>query len=156
MLMATGTTELSRQSRPCPPDFEIVFIEHGRLECESWFRARRTTITRWLVESGKARLIKKRAAFVKHQRQLGKGNGKADAAPVAKDRRKVDRRLVDLAVSYLQSVKNGGWAIYQRGDGVFVVGTCRKSAAEVVAMAARKGFDRNRAMAQIKAFAEPI
>jgi hypothetical protein len=157
MLMATGSSEaLSRQSRPCPPDFEIVFIEQGRLECEPWFRARRTTVTRWLEESGKARLLKKRAAFVKHQRSIRKGNGKAQIEqPIVNDRRKVDRRLVALAIAFLQAVKNGGWVIYPRESGGYHVGLARKTAAEVIELAERKGFNRRRAIEQIKAFAEP-
>lgn len=157
MLMATGSEAgLSRQSRPCPDDFEVVFIEQGRLECETWYRARRTTITRWLEESGKKRLIAKRAAFVKHQRDLRKGTKLKDQAsdPVA-DRRKVDHRLAEHAASFLRSVKNGGWAIHARPDGLFVVGTMRRSAAEVVDLAVRKGFNKRRAIEQIKAFAEP-
>lgn len=145
--------ELSRQSRPCPPDFEIIFVEQGRLECESWYRARRTTVTRWLEESGKARLIRKRAAFVKHQRQL-KSERQATKAAQPVDRRKIDPQLVDLAIGHLQRREHGGWVIVGV-PGAFIVGTRRRSCAEVVELAERKGFNRRRAIEQIKAFAEP-
>jgi hypothetical protein len=159
MGMATGRASkpLSWQSRPCPPDFDVVFVEQGRLECEAWYRARRTTITRWLEERGKARLIKARAAFVKHQRSVKRvGNGKANGAAHAADRRKVDPKLVEIASRFLQSPKGGGWVVYLCDCGQWMVGTHRRSPAEVVEIAERKGFDKHRALEQIRAFDEPI
>lgn len=50
--------------RPCPNDFEAVFIRIGRLACEEHYEARRTTVTRWLEECGKDRLIALRSAHV--------------------------------------------------------------------------------------------
>ncbi len=157
MLQTRGAIDgLSRQSRPCPVDFEVVFIEQGRLECEAWFRARRTTVTRWLEECGKARLLKLRAAFVKHQRQLAKGSTKAKAAAeqAKADRRKIDPKLVELAIIHLQRRENGGWVIVPNCT-AYIVGTRRRSAAEVIELAERKGFNRRRAVEQIRAFAEP-
>jgi hypothetical protein len=158
MLMATGSHgELSRQSRPCPPDFEVIFVELGRLECEAHFRARRTTVTRWLEESGKAKLIRKRAEFVRHQRMVARAgkNGRAKPADQGKaDQRKVDLQLVALAIVYLQRRENGGWVIVPNCTG-YITGTRRRSAAEVVELAERKGFNRQRALEQIRAFAEP-
>lgn len=157
MLMATGSQlELSRQSRQCPPDFEVIFVELGRLECEVHFRARRTTVTRWLEESGKGKLIRKRAQFVKHQRQLAKsGKAKGRAVELGKvDRRKVNLDLVALAIAHLQRRENGGWVIVPNCSG-YITGTRRRTAAEVVELAERKGFNRQRAIEQIRAFAEP-
>ena len=48
--------------RQRPEDFEQVFLEIGRLACEEHYRASRSTINRWLSQSGKARLIALRAA----------------------------------------------------------------------------------------------
>lgn len=160
MLMAHGDLNrqqaLSPQSRPCPPDFEIVFIEQGRLECEPYFHARRTTVTRWLEECGKKRLLGLRAAFVKNQRQARKAKAKTTAPAPLADRRKVDPKLVALAIHHLQARQNGGWAIVPCKCGNYIVGTVRRSPADVVAMAERKGFNRRRALEQIKAFAEQV
>ena len=148
---------LSWQSRPCPPDFDVVFVEQGRLECEAWYRARRTTITRWLIERGKSRLIKKRAAFVKHQRSIKRGsNGKANGVAHAVDVRRVDPKLVEIASRFLQSRPGGGWVVYLCDCGNWMVGTHRRSPAEVIDMADRKGFDKRRALEQIRVFDEPI
>jgi hypothetical protein len=54
--------------RRCPDDFAVIFVEKGREACEAWYRARKTTVTRWLIESGKVDLIDKRAAYVKSMR----------------------------------------------------------------------------------------
>lgn len=159
MGMATGRASkpLSWQSRQCPPDFDVVFVEQGRLECEAWYRARRTTITRWLEERGKARLIKARAAFVKHQRSIKRvGNGKANGEVHAADRRKVDPKLVEIASRFLQSPRGGGWVVYLCDYGQWMLGTKRRSPADLVDLAVRKGFDKHRALEQIKAFDEPI
>ena len=159
MGMATlrAAKPLSWQSRPCPPDFDVVFVEQGRLECEAWYRARRTTITRWLEERGKARLIKARAAFVKHQRSIRRGDiGKPNGIAQAKDRRKADAKLVEIASRFLQSRPGGGWVVYQCECGNWMVGTHRRSPADVIDMAERKGWDKRRALEQIRAFDEPI
>lgn len=58
--------------RQCPADFDVIFVEIGRLDCEHWYRARRTTIDRWLAERGKDRLIKARAEYVRFLRSQGK------------------------------------------------------------------------------------
>jgi hypothetical protein len=42
-----------------------MFIEIGRNACEEHYRAARRTITRWLEECGKPRLIEARAEYVK-------------------------------------------------------------------------------------------
>lgn len=157
--MSGGTAQSiknSWQSRACPADFEIVFVEQGRLECEAWYRARRTTITRWLEECGKARLLKRRAEFVRHQREMKRGRANGYAAPAPKDRRKIDPKLCRMAARHLQHAKHGGWVVYASDDGSFIVGTMRQSPAELVAFAEKRGFDRRRAQRQIDAFDEPI
>ncbi len=145
----------SWQSRDCPPDFEVVFVEQGRLECETWYRTGRLTVNRWLTEKGKVKLLKLRAAYVKHQRQIRKAAAAAHTAkPEQRDRRKADPKLTTLAARFLQSPKGGNWAIYFLPCGWAVVGTGRRSPADVIDMAIRKGFDKRRAVEQIKAFAE--
>lgn len=160
MATPAGTTgkgkPLSWQSRPCPADFDIIFVEMGRFECEAHYRARRTTITRWLEERGKARLLKRRALFVKYQSDLkrrtkSKPNG---AAIAPKDRRRPDPKLVEIAGRFLQSPNGGGWVAYACDCGNWIVGTRRISPAEVIDMAERKGFNKRRALEQIRAFAE--
>jgi hypothetical protein len=137
--------------RPIPEDFEVVFVEQGRLECEAWYRARRTTVNRWLEESGKQRLIDKRAEFVRHLRD------KARPAPAPvnrsgiRDRRRVSRALAMRAANYLRCVRNGGWAVAPMSGNEWLVGTRRRSAAELIDLACAKGFDRRRANLQIRA-----
>lgn len=153
--MATGGKKKSWQSRDCPDDFEIIFVELGRLECEAHYRARRTTITRWLEERGKKKLLRQRADFVKYQRQLKRGKGKPNGSADPLCKRKVDPKLVDIASRFLQSPKGGGWVVYSITASAWMVGTHRRSPAEVIEIAVRKGFDKRRAIEQIRAFDEP-
>ena len=154
--MVNGGKALSWQSRSCPDDFDIIFVELGRLECEAHYRARRTTITRWLEERGKKKLLKRRAEFVKYQRQIKRGKGRINGSEPPKCRRKVDPKLVEIAGRFLQSSKGGGWVVYPCDCGNWIVGTQRRSPAEVIDIADRKGFDKRRAIEQIRAFDEPI
>jgi hypothetical protein len=158
---------MDQQTRPLrqvPDDFEVVFVEQGRLECEAWYRVRRTTVTRWLEEAGKARLIAKRAAYVKHRRDNGTWLTRASSlvehrdvtrptAPrdAVKDRRRVLPGVARRAAHYLRCVRNGGWIISPAGDGNWRVGTRVRSAAEMVDLAERKGFDRRAANLQARA-----
>lgn len=65
--------------RSLPADFRIIFVEQGRERCESWYHARRTTIDRWLSESGKHTLIAERAAFVAFRRRLARQRRRGEA-----------------------------------------------------------------------------
>jgi hypothetical protein len=62
----------SPRKRLVPDDFETIFVEQGRLACEDWYGARRTTVTRWLEESGKEELIRQRRLFWRFQRAQAK------------------------------------------------------------------------------------
>lgn len=150
--------------RAVPDDFEVVFVEQGRLECEDWYRAGRTTINRWLRECGHDRLVAKRAAYVAMLRGEGKWLTRASSlvehrdvskpravAAVLTDRRRVSPSLARRAANYLRCVRNGGWIISAAGDGSWRVGTRLRSAAELVDLAERKGFDRKAANLQIAA-----
>jgi hypothetical protein len=53
--------------RPCPDDFEAVFVEIGRMACEEWYGAHTRSITRWLEECGKDRLIEARKTHVRQR-----------------------------------------------------------------------------------------
>lgn len=157
--MATGGKggkALSWQSRPCPDDFDIIFVELGRLECEAHYRARRTTITRWLEERGKKKLLKRRAEFVKYQRQLKRGKGRTNGSAQPQCKRRVDPKLVEIAARFLQSRPGGNWVVYTLESGLWMVGTHKRSPAEVIDIALRKGWDKRRAIEQIRAFDEPI
>lgn len=153
-----------RGLRAMPEDFEIIFVEQGRLECEDWYRAGRTTVTRWLSEAGKERLIAKRAAYVQYQRDQGnwltRASSLVEHRDVSKprrvpekltDRRRVSVSLARRAANYLRCVRNGGWIISPASDGSWRVGTRLRSAAELVDLAERKGFDRRAAVQQLKA-----
>lgn len=142
--------KLSRPLRPVPEDFEVVFVEQGRVECEAWYRARRTTIDRWLEESGKQRLIDKRAAFVKFLRAQRKAPKPVERPRRAMDRRKVPPALVRRAANFLRCVRNGGWVVAPTPEGDWWVGTRRRSPAELVDMASQRGFDRRAVIQQLK------
>lgn len=148
-------TKRAAPPRPCPDDFEIVFVEQGRLECEAWYHARRTTVTRWLTECGKARLIAKRAAYVRYQREQRLKPAEASPSKSGiRDRRHVSPALAQRAAHHLRCIRHGGWAVAPVANGEWLVGTRRRSAAELVDLAVSKGFDRRKANLQIAAEAK--
>lgn len=128
--------------RECPSDFDIIFVEKGRVECELWYRASRLTVNRWLVERGKSRLIELRAAFIQHLRSGRRPVEEPAAIPVAAE--PVDQAMYALAkpaADFLRVSRYGGWRITDQQDGTWLVGTVRKTSDELVAMAERQGFD---------------
>lgn len=141
--------------RKCPDDFDVIYVEQGRLGCESWYRAHKRTVTRWLVERGKARLIKARAAFVKHQRSQGKWltrstcmvqhrvTGLAARTQPVRDRRMVSGTLARHAAQHLRIARHGGFIVSQSSNGDWRVGTRCLSAAQLVDLASSKGFDQD-------------
>ncbi len=137
--------------RRCPDDFDVIFVEIGRLDCENWYRASRITVNRWLAERGKARLIKLRAEFVEHLRRQARMPKAAPANPRCIDRRRVDPALAQMAANHLRSSRNGGWMVSANENGDWWVGTVRRSPAELLSIAERKGFDTAKANLQIKA-----
>lgn len=151
--------------RRCPDDFEVVFVEQGRLECEAWYRCRRTTVTRWLEECGKERLITRRKAFVSAMRKQGKWLTRASnmvehrqprktVREQISDSRRVSPRIARRAADYLRCVRNGGWIITHAADGNWRVGSRLRSPAELVDLAERKGFDLIAANLQMMAEGE--
>lgn len=158
----TGKRTREGKGRPpprrCPDDFDVMFVEQGRLGCEAWYRARRGTVTRWLVERGKDRLIKARAGYVKHQRATGKWLTRQSrlvdhrpARPAVRglpirDRRKVSFTLARHAAQYLRIVRHGGHIVSPTPDGDWWVGSRRLSAAQMLDLACSKGFDRAAAL----------
>jgi len=157
-----GSKPEQQHLRQKPDDFEVVFTERGRLECESYFRAGRNTITRWLKESGKAKLLKARRAFVKAHRdyEVQERHRRRDEAKAreAKERRAhieveiIDPEILSLAARYLQMKQNGSWVVYELECGLWMVGTVRRTPGELIDKAKAKGFDIARAMRQIAAF----
>lgn len=139
--------EAHADRRPCPEDFDVIFTEQGRLECEAWYRASRITVNRWLIERGKRRLILARAAFVKHQRDAGLKPPPIPAQNIVVGPA-VDLEVARLAADFLRTPRAGGWPISPTGQGDWWVGTTRKSAADMVAFAERKGFDAEAATAE--------
>jgi hypothetical protein len=153
-LLATAMTfvdEAHSGHRPCPEDFEVIFVEQGRLACETWYGASRLTVNRWLIERGKSRLIAKRAEFVRFQReQLHPQSAVRETVAV----RPIDVHLHALAkeaASFLRVSRYGGWMITETGDGDWRVGTVRKTADELIAMAERQGFDSEAARKEVDA-----
>lgn len=139
--------------RPVPDDFEVIFVEQGRLACEEWYRARRTTVDRWLVLSGKQTLLDRRAAYVEMRRTM-KRKAEADAgrertgAEVAVDDEA--RELAKAAAAFLRRPACGAWVVVPHGN-EWLVGTSRRSTGDMIALAERKGFDAEAAMAEIRA-----
>lgn len=139
--------------RKCPDDFDTVFVEAGRIDCETYFRAARITINRWLEERGKERLLRLRREFVEHQRkQLGPlraGVRLKDARPAkkpkppkpVKDRRKVSPCVAAHAAHWLRMARNGGWRVSPTGKGDWFFGLKRVSPGMLLDMAVQRGFD---------------
>lgn len=151
--MAGAPSDNSRALRPRPDDFDVVFVEHGRLECETWYRAGRNTVTRWLKESGKAKLLKRRRQFVKAQRSSHeRSSTRSDPAPASPAN--IEPEVIELAARYLQMKQNGSWVVYLCECGLWMLGTRRRTAIELLDKAKEKGFDVRRARIQIKTFAE--
>jgi hypothetical protein len=159
MLMVRGALTASPppKGRPplraCPDDFDVIFVEQGRDWCESWYRASKKTVTRWLEERGKAKLIKKRAEYVAHQRSQGQWITRqtplvehrqvrviVSRVPI-RDRRKVSFTLARHAAQYLRTVRNGGYIISPTSNGDWWVGSKRLSPAQMLDLATRKGFE---------------
>jgi hypothetical protein len=157
LMAATSTAPAGLKGRPplrkVPDDFDVIFVEQGRDGCESWYRARKTTITRWLEERGKERLIKARAAYVAHQRANGQWMtrstrlvethvvNRTPRLQAIRDRRKVNPTIVRHAAQYLRIIRNGGFIISQAQNGDWWVGTRRLSPAQMLDLALSKGFD---------------
>ena len=146
--------------RACPDDFDVIFVEQGRVGCETWYRASRSTVNRWMDERGAKRLIAARKAYVSHQRKAGRWvtrqtrmvehkdvRPKLRSGPV-RDRRTVSFTLARHAAQHLRIVRNGGFIVSLTGQGDWWVGSRRYSAAQMVDLATAKGFDRRSAALQ--------
>lgn len=140
-----GGSEATRS--PVPAQFEVVFVEHGRLACEAWFNASRITVNRWMRQCGGKRLRELRAAFVKHGRNMahpidGKPQpGVQQADPLLP--------IARMAADFIRQSRYGGWPVskIQDGDG-WRVGTVIRSSEELIVMAVKQGFDRAAAEAE--------
>jgi hypothetical protein len=145
--------------RKCPDDFDVMFVEQGRLGCESWYRASRQTVNRWMQERGAKKLITARAAYVAHQRANGQwmtrstrlvdnrsAKRPAIRVQVIRDRRKINPNLARHAAQYLRVIRNGGFIISPAPEGNWRVGTRLLSAAQMLDFACSKGFDRAAAL----------
>lgn len=144
--------------RACPADFDVIFVEQGRIGCETWYRASRMTVNRWMGERGAEKLIKARAAFVAHQRANGQWITRstrlvehrevrkaAKRLPI-RDRRKVHPTLARNAAHHLRITRNGAFIVSPAGNDEWWVGSRRMSAAQMVDLAETKGFDRAAAL----------
>lgn len=133
---------------PVPDDFEIVFVQKGRIACEQFWGGRsRITISRWLHQSGYSRLISERANFVKYQRDQQRAAEEAHK-PVTSE---ADRFLpvATMAADFLRTNRYGGWRISRQASG-WIVGTVHRSSEELIAMAERQGFDREAAVTEAR------
>lgn len=139
--------------RKCPDDFDVIFVEQGRDGCVDWYRAHKLTVTRWLEDRGKARLIEARAAFVSHQRKNGKWMTRSSnlvevrkslptRLEAIRDPRKVNPTLARHAAQHLRIIRHGGFIVSIASNGDWRVGTRLLSAAQLVDFAVAKGFDR--------------
>lgn len=139
--------EAHAERRPVPEDFEVVFVEQGRLACEPWFGASRITVNRWMLACGAKRLKDKRAEFVKHQRNMAHPvNARMEPNALANDPL---LPVATMAADFLRMSRYGGWRISRCQDGGgWFVGSVRKSSEELLVMADRQGFDRAAAEAE--------
>jgi hypothetical protein len=130
MLMGGGEafTTARPLRRACPDDFALVFVQIGRLACEEHFRAERDTITRWLNECGKDRLLEKRATFWRWKRKLlSRGR-----------QRKYDAHRLDRTVPYEVLIEASKFLKHALPKG-FVADPLNQ--VELVALATTLGFD---------------
>ena len=153
MLMVASDQPSRKPTRDCPADFDAVFVSVGRFDCEEHYRARRDTITRWLVECGKERLIKARAAYVAEQRAKGEwmtrgtnlvAHRKINIVSIRqsiRDARPVHPDVARHAAHHLRIIRHGGMMVSPAGDGEWWVGTKRLSAAQMLDLARNRGFD---------------
>jgi hypothetical protein len=135
----TFVDEARSGHRQCPDDFDVIFVERGRLECETWYQASRLTVNRWLIERGKSRLINRRAEFVRFQREQQHPQVAAEeieTGPIDQ----VLHAIAKEAASFLRISRYGGWTITEHG-GEWRVGTVRRTSDQLIAMAERQGFD---------------
>lgn len=153
MLMAAIEKPFRKPTRDCPADFDIVFVSVGRFDCEEHYRARRDTITRWLTECGKDRLIKARATYVAEQRAKGEWLTRStnliarheirrsSIRASIRDKRQVSSTVARHAAQHLRIMRHGGMIVSPAGDGEWWVGTKRLSAAQMLDLARNRGFD---------------
>lgn len=142
--------------RDCPGDFDEMFVALGRSPdgCEAHYKCRRDTITRWLVERGKERLIEARAAYVAELRARGEWITRAtnlithrkinvvSIRASIRDERKVNPAVAREAAQFLRIKRNAGLMVSPADEpGTWWVGTRRLSAAAMVELARAKGFD---------------
>jgi hypothetical protein len=139
--------EAHAERRPVPDDFKIVFVEQGRIACESWYRASRITVNRWLLQSGKQGLIEERSKFVKHQRDVARG---PDPQPQTTPATDPFLPIARMAAEHMRISRYGGWLVSQCETGGWRVGTVHKSSEELIAMAERQGFDRQAAVTEAR------
>jgi hypothetical protein len=152
--VGTKPTEPTRKpTRECPSDFDAMFVSLGRFDCEEYYRARRDTITRWLTECGKVRLIKARATYVSEQRAKGEwltrgtnliAHRKINIVSIRqsiRDNREVSDAIARHAAQHLRIMRNGGMIVSPAGNGEWWVGTRRLSAAQMLDLARGRGFD---------------
>lgn len=141
-MMSSAQEFGGKQRRQCPPDFDTKFVELGRLQCEEHYHARRTTITAWLNERGKQRLVAERAANVRAGRQrISRSDMTKILAQAFPVEGAVSFTLARHAAQFLRIRRNGGWIISPAGEGQWWVGARRRSAAELLAIAEAAGFD---------------
>lgn len=137
--------------RPVPDDFAVYFREHGRLACEDRYNARRTTVDRWLLESGKAKLLRERASFV----AFGRGGRKAgpEQSVTIPEADPQTHAIAGRAAEFLRHPSRGAWVVYSHPTmpDHWVRGNARMNSEALIDFAERKGFDIEAALAEIQA-----
>lgn len=126
--------------RPCPPDFVDVYLQIGWDGIEDHFRAHKHTIKRWVQECGGDELKARRRDAVRASR-LSRSFIRGTVPEPVSDGIAVAEEIVAAAAQHLRRPSGGGWVVSPTGKGDWRIGTMRKTPAEVVEMAIRKGFD---------------
>lgn len=134
-----------------PDDFERTFVLVGRVGCEGHYHVGRRQVNAWLDECGKESLIELRAQFVKRkeeQRREAAKLNRRDMRVLLREAyrppirgRAVSITLARAAAQHLRIRRNGGWIVSPCPNGDWRVGTRRVSAAQLVDMAKRTGFN---------------
>jgi hypothetical protein len=130
-----------------PEEFERMFVQLGRVACESHFKASRRQIDAWLRQIGKSHLIEARSGEVTGIRQTHRRRSSTLLRLViVQDSRPANPQLVRMAADYLRCVRNGGWIVSRSPFGDWRVGMRKLSAHQMIEFAVSKGFDDRAAL----------
>lgn len=125
-----------RVRRKCPPDFERVYVALGHKDSMKHYGAGPTTIKRWISECGGSNLVDQRRA-----NSLSVSDMSTILKMAFPRKGRVSFTLARHAAQHLRIRRNGGFTVSPAPNGFWWIGTKKITAAELVEMAVKKGFD---------------